>query len=137
MHLLIINGPNLHNIGLREPEIYGNLRFDEFFMSLKLEFPKIILDYFQSHIEGEIIDKLHVAESESYDGVILNAGSYTHSSVGIRDAISAIGIPVVVVHISNVYSREQFRKKNIIAKDCAGIITGFGLNSYKLAILTF
>lgn len=136
MHFLIINGPNLHNIGLREPEIYGNLIFDEFFNKLQKDFPNIELDYFQSHIEGEIIQRLHKAENESLDGVILNAGSYTHSSVGIRDAISAIDTPVVIVHISNVYARETFRSKNIIAKDCYGVIAGFGLDSYKLAVLS-
>lgn len=136
MRLLIINGPNLNNIGKREPDFYGNINFDQYFQDLKSEFKNLNLDYFQSHIEGEIVNKIH-QESNIVDGIILNAGAYTHTSVAIRDAIASITNPVVLVHISNVYSREKFRKDSVIAPVCFGIITGFGLKSYKLAILNF
>ena len=135
MHILIINGPNLHNIGSRETDIYGELNFNDFLESLKKDFPDIKISYFQTHIEGEIVSKLHFADNEKYDGVVLNAGAYSHSSVAIRDAILSIKIPVIKVHISNIYAREPFRQKNVIAGVCNGIITGFGLNSYRLAVL--
>jgi len=136
MRILIINGPNLNNIGLREPEIYGNISFSDFLENLKTEFAADSIEYFHSHSEVEITEKLQ-NYSTNFDAVVLNAGAYSHTSVAIRDAVAAIQIPVVMVHISNVYSRENFRQKNIVAPVCKGIITGFGLNSYRLAILSF
>ncbi|VAW15567.1 3-dehydroquinate dehydratase II [hydrothermal vent metagenome] len=133
MKILIINGPNLNLLGVREKGIYGERGFEDFFKGLEEEFPEIDLTYFQSNIEGEIIDKLHET-GFSYDGIVMNAGAYTHTSVAIRDAISAISTPVVEVHISNTLSREDFRHKSIIGPVCKGCIMGFGLNSYRLGI---
>lgn len=137
MRLLIINGPNLNNIGTREPKIYGNVSFSSFLSELSTSFPNINLDYFHSHLESDIVNKIHASTVNNIQGIILNAGAYSHSSVAIRDAIAAVTTPVVMVHISNVYSREQFRHKNIVAKECKGVITGFGLQSYSLAISSF
>lgn len=137
MKLLIINGPNLGNIGRREPEIYGHEDFEPYFESLKKEFTEHEIHYFQSHHEGEIVEKIHSAKGENYDGIILNAGAYSHTSYSIRDAVAAINIPVVMVHISNVYARENFRHENVIAAKCKGVITGFGLRSYELAVRSF
>lgn len=134
MHILIINGPNLHNIGLREPNIYGNINFNEYLEELKLSFDGVTLEYFNSQSEGDIIEKMYRAEDTQLAGIIINAGAYSHYSIAIRDCISSLHLPVICIHISNIYSREKFRAKNLIAKDCAGVITGFGLNSYKLAI---
>ncbi len=136
MKLLILNGPNLNLLGKREPEIYGSLTFDDEFKRLQQKYSNVTLAYFQSNIEGEIIDKLHEV-GFSYDGIILNAAAYTHTSVGIADAIKGIKTPVVEVHISNVYAREEFRHQSFIAPNAKGIITGFGLLSYELAILSF
>ena len=136
MKIIIINGPNLNLLGKREPTIYGNATFDEYFISLKNEYPKIELNYFQSNIEGEIIDKLHEVGFD-YDGVILNAAAYTHTSVGIGDAVKAIETPVVEVHISNVYAREEFRHHSYISANAAGVIVGFGLKGYELALKNF
>ena len=136
MKLIIINGPNLNLLGKREPEIYGSTTFEEYFSELKQKFSTIQLDYFQSNIEGEIINKLHEV-GFSYDGVILNAAAYTHTSVGIGDAVKGISTPVVEVHISNVHSREDFRHVSFIAGNAKGVISGFGLNSYVLAIQSF
>lgn len=136
MKLIIINGPNLNLLGKREPEIYGSTTFEEYFSELKQKFSTIQLDYFQSNIEGEIINKLHEV-GFSYDGVILNAAAYTHTSVGIGDAVKGISTPVVEVHISNVHSREDFRHVSYIASNAKGVISGFGLNSYVLAIQSF
>ncbi len=135
MRLLLINGPNLNNIGIREPEIYGNIGFSDYFDNLKQEFSGHSLDYFHSHSESAIAGKLHESQSD-FDGVVLNAGAYSHTSVLLRDAVAAVSVPVVMVHISNVYSREKFRNQNIIAPVCKGIITGFGVDSYRLAILS-
>ncbi|GAB4257470.1 MAG: type II 3-dehydroquinate dehydratase [Vicingaceae bacterium] len=135
MRIAIINGPNLNLLGKREPEIYGGQSFNEFLHALKKEFA-IEIDYFQSNVEGEIINFLHQTGFD-YDGIILNAGAYTHTSIAISDAIAAIKTPVVEVHISNVYQREVFRHQSLLAKNCKGIITGFGLKSYKLAIQSF
>ena len=132
----IINGPNLNLLGKREKNIYGNQTFEQFLIILKKEFPKIEIEYFQSNIEGEIINKLHEI-GFSYDGIILNAGAYTHTSIAIADAIAAINTPVIEVHISNIFKREEFRHKSYIAPNCIGLISGFGLNSYKLAIWKF
>ena len=136
MKLIIINGPNLNLLGKREPEIYGAHSFDDYFKELQNKFLDVDLSYFQSNIEGEIIDKLHEV-GFSYDGVILNAAAYTHTSVGIGDAVKAIETPVVEVHISNVHAREEFRHHSHIAANVKGVIVGFGLKSYDLAIESF
>lgn len=133
MTIQIINGPNLNLLGKREPGIYGAEDFETYFQTLVDEFPKLKLQYYQSNVEGEIINKLHEV-GFSADGIIINAGAYTHTSVAIHDAISAIKTPVVEVHISNVYAREEFRHKSLITSKCAGMITGFGLHGYKMAI---
>jgi|SRR5690606_30733617 len=135
MKIIIINGPNLNLLGKREPEIYGNHTFEDYLTVLKNEFPQVELDYFQSNIEGEIINKLQET-GFSYDGIILNAGAYTHTSIGIADAIKSITTPVVEVHISNTFSRETFRHTSYISPVAKGIIIGFGLDSYKLALLS-
>lgn len=134
--LIIINGPNLNLLGTREPEIYGSLSFTEFLETLKTKYSAIDLEYFQSNIEGEIIDKLHEV-GFTYDGIILNAAAYTHTSVGIGDAVKAIKTPVVEVHISNTFSREDFRHQSYVSINAKGIIIGFGLQSYELAIQSF
>ncbi len=136
MKLRIINGPNLNLLGTREPEKYGNISFDNYFTQLKIQFPQIELDYFQSNIEGELINCLHEI-GFSYDGIILNAGGYTHTSVAIGDAVASIKTPVVEVHITNIFAREEFRQQSYISKHAKGVITGFGLNSYDLAIQSF
>jgi 3-dehydroquinate dehydratase-2 len=136
MKIIIINGPNLNLLGRREPEIYGAHSFDDYFKELQNKFSDVDLSYFQSNIEGEIIDKLHEV-GFSYDGVILNAAAYTHTSVGIGDAVKAIETPVVEVHISNVHAREEFRHHSYIAANAKGVIVGFGLKSYDLAIESF
>lgn len=136
MKLLILNGPNLNLLGKREPEIYGSLTFEEYLEQLKNKFPNIVFEYYQSNIEGEIIDKLHEV-GFSYDGIILNAGAYTHTSIGIGDAIKGITTPVIEVHISNTFSRESFRHQSYISPNVKGIIIGFGLKSYELAIQSF
>lgn len=136
MQLLIINGPNLNLLGEREPSIYGETDFPSYLTQLQKEFSSIQLEYFQSNVEGEIIDKLH-AVGFTYDGIIMNAGGYTHTSVSIADAIAAIKTPVIEVHISNVYARESFRHQSLMAKNCLGVIGGFGLHSYYLALSHF
>ncbi|MEX1383169.1 type II 3-dehydroquinate dehydratase [Lutibacter sp.] len=136
MKILILNGPNLNLLGKREPEIYGNLTFEAYFKSLKIKYPTIELHYFQSNIEGELIDKLHEV-GFNFDGVVLNAGAYTHTSVAIGDAIKGIETPVIEVHISNVHSREDFRHISFIAPNAKGVIAGFGLKSYDLALQSF
>ena len=136
MKLIIINGPNLNLLGKREPEIYGSKTFEAFFKELQLKFKEVELYYYQSNSEGEIIDKLHEIGFD-YDGVILNAGAYTHTSVAIADAISGITTPVVEVHISNVHKRETFRNHSFLSPVCKGVILGFGLKSYDLAIQSF
>ena len=136
MKLLIINGPNLNLLGKREPTIYGNETFEMYFDTLKQKFQRVELHYFQSNIEGEIIDKLHEVGFD-FDGIILNAAAYTHTSVGIGDAVKAIQTPVVEVHISNIHAREEFRQHSFIAPNAKGIIVGFGLQGYELAIQSF
>jgi 3-dehydroquinate dehydratase-2 len=136
MKLLIINGPNLNLLGSREPETYGNQSFEDYFSKLQFQFRDVELSYFQSNIEGELIGKLQEA-NKMFDGIILNAAAYTHTSVGIGDAIKAINTPVVEVHISNTFSREKFRHKSFISPNAKGIIIGFGLQSYDLAITSF
>jgi 3-dehydroquinate dehydratase-2 len=136
MQLLILNGPNLNLLGQREPEVYGNQNFDSYFDELKLQFPMVKLDYFQSNVEGEIINKLQEV-GFSYDGILLNAGAYTHTSVAISDCVKAITAPVIEVHISNTFSRETFRHQSYISPNAKGVIIGFGLKSYALAIQSF
>ncbi|MCP4978093.1 MAG: type II 3-dehydroquinate dehydratase [Maribacter sp.] len=136
MRILIINGPNLNLLGKREPEVYGSTTFEEYFGQLKTKFDNVELEYYQSNIEGELIDKIQEV-GFSYDGIILNAGAYTHTSIGIGDAIRAITTPVVEVHISNTFSREDFRHVSHISPAAKGIILGFGLQSYDLAIQSF
>lgn len=136
MKILILNGPNLNLLGKRETSIYGNQDFDSYFLELKSKFPTLALDYFQSNIEGEIISKLQEV-GFSYDGIILNAGAYTHTSIGIGDCIKAIETPVIEVHISNTFSRETFRHQSFISPNAKGIIIGFGLKSYDLALGNF
>ena len=134
--LIIVNGPNLNLLGKREPNIYGSLTFTEFFDEVKRKYPGVELEYYQSNIEGEIIDKLHEV-GFSYDGIILNAGAYTHTSIGIGDAIKGIETPVVEVHISNTFGREEFRHHSYLSPNAKGVILGFGLQSYELAIQSF
>lgn len=136
MKLLILNGPNLNLLGTREPEKYGNKSFEDHFSELQFKFRNIELSYDQTNIEGELIDKIQKARID-FDGVILNAAAYTHTSVGVGDAVAAIDIPVVEVHISNTFSREEFRHKSYISPNAKGIIIGFGLQSYDLAIQSF
>jgi 3-dehydroquinate dehydratase II len=136
LHLAIINGPNLNLLGKREPEVYGHQSFEEYFMELKKRFPSVAIEYFQSNVEGELINYLHGCMGK-VQGVILNAGAYTHTSIAIADAIAAIGIPVVEVHISNVLAREDYRKTSFIAAKCKGSITGLGLEGYALAMQYF
>jgi 3-dehydroquinate dehydratase II len=136
MKIIIINGPNLNLLGLREPGVYGSESFDTYFKSLQEKYKAIEIVYFQSNIEGEIINTLHET-GFTYDGIIINAGGYTHTSVAIGDAVKAIKTPVVEVHISNIHAREDFRNVTMISAGMKGIITGFGLDSYRLAIESF
>ena len=131
MKILVVNGPNLNLLGTREPGVYGSKGFEEYLEELKAAFPNVSFSYYQSNIEGELIDRL---QSTKADGIIFNAGGYTHTSVAIADAIAAISVPVVEVHISNVYAREDYRHESKMAKHCKGVIAGFGLNSYSLAV---
>ena len=134
--LMIINGPNLNLLGTREPDLYGNLTFNEFLEELKRNYPNVSIEHYQSNIEGELIDKLQEV-GFSYDGIILNAAAFTHTSVGIGDAVKAIKTSVVEVHISNTFSREKFRHKSFISANAKGVILGFGLQSYELAVQSF
>ena len=134
MNIHIINGPNLNLLGKREPDLYGNLSFEAYFEELKQEFPNVNLSYYQSNVEGELINNLH-ENGFSVDGIILNAGGYTHTSVALGDAVAAIKTPVVEVHISNIFAREEYRHISLIAGKCIGSISGFGMDSYKLAII--
>jgi len=136
MKLIIINGPNLNLLGIREKDIYGNKSFESYFENLSFKFPDSKLEFYQSNIEGEIINKLHEV-GFSYDGIILNAAAYTHTSLAIADAVKAINTPVIEVHISNVFSREEIRHTSLIAPYCKGSISGFGLKSYELAVKSF
>jgi 3-dehydroquinate dehydratase-2 len=136
MKIIIINGPNLNLLGKREPSFYGSVSFEQYLEELKKAFPASDIQYFQSNVEGEIINKLHEVGFSS-DGIVLNAGGYSHTSVSIADAVKAISTPVVEVHISNVFAREDFRHESLIAPYAKGNIIGFGLNSYQLAIQSF
>jgi len=132
----IINGPNLNLLGKREPSVYGNQSFEVYFDELKTKYPQVALSYFQSNVEGEIVNKLHEVGFD-FDGIIINAGAYTHTSIAIADAIRAIKTPAIEVHISNVYQREAYRHSSYLSEVCKGCILGFGLDSYRLAIESF
>jgi 3-dehydroquinate dehydratase-2 len=136
MHVVIINGPNLNLLGRREPEVYGDETFEGYFEELKASYPKVDLEYFQSNIEGEIITKIQETGFKA-DGIILNAAAFTHTSVGIGDAVKAVSSPVAEVHISNVYQRESFRHESYISPHASGVIVGFGLLGYELALISF
>ncbi|TRX36492.1 type II 3-dehydroquinate dehydratase [Flavobacterium sp. ZT3R18] len=136
MKIAIVNGPNLNLLGKREPEVYGTQTFEDYFEILENKFPQIQLTYYQSNIEGELIGKIQEL-GFTYDGIILNAGAYTHTSIGIGDAIKAVSTPVIEVHISNTYARESFRHQSYISGNAKGVILGFGLKSYDLAIQYF
>lgn len=133
MKIQIINGPNLNLLGVREPGIYGSNSFESYLPTLRGRFPEVQIDYYQSNIEGELIDKMQQTGFE-YDGIVLNAGAYTHTSIALHDCIRSIKAPVVEVHISNVHTREEFRHRSMISSACRGVILGFGLDSYRLAI---
>ncbi|MDO4728814.1 MAG: type II 3-dehydroquinate dehydratase [Bacteroidota bacterium] len=134
MKVLILNGPNLNLLGRRETNIYGNVSFDEYLQNLKIDFPTLEIDYYQSNIEGVLIDKLHQAQELDYKAIIFNAGAYTHTSIALMDAVRSIAIPVIEVHISNTFSRESFRHKSYLSSVVRGVIVGFGLDSYRLAL---
>jgi 3-dehydroquinate dehydratase-2 len=136
LKIIIINGPNLNLLGIREKSVYGDQDFESYINQLTGQFPEIALAYYQSNVEGDLINKLHETGFE-YDGIILNAGGYTHTSVALTDAVAAIGSPVMEVHISNIFEREDFRHKSLLSPNCIGIISGLGLNGYKLAIEHF
>ncbi|MGZ3755061.1 MAG: type II 3-dehydroquinate dehydratase [Mucilaginibacter sp.] len=133
MNIQIINGPNLNLLGVREKSIYGDTGFETYLTELRSRYHELAIEYYQSNVEGEIINKLHEVGFK-FDGIVLNAGAYTHTSVAIADAIAGINTPVVEVHISNVYKREEFRHTSMLARNCKGVIAGFGLDSYRLAI---
>jgi len=135
MKVMIINGPNLNLLGKREEAIYGNISFEEYLKDLQAEFTDMTLEYFQSNVEGELIDKLQEV-GFTYDYILLNAGGYTHTSVALTDAVAAIETPVIEVHISNIYAREKFRQKSLLSPNCKAVICGLGLDSYKAGLLT-
>ena len=136
MKLIIINGPNLNLLGIREKEVYGNQSFDEYLEELKAKYSAVSIDYYQSNVEGELINELQ-EKGFIYDGIILNAGGYTHTSVALADCVKAIKTPVIEVHISNIFAREDFRHVSYIGRNCVGSISGFGLKSYELALNYF
>jgi len=136
MNIQIINGPNLNLLGVREKSIYGDSSFEDYLVTLRKRYANITINYYQSNVEGEIINKLHEV-GFSCDGIVINAGAYTHTSVAIGDAIAGIKTPVIEVHISNVYKREEFRHKSLLAANCRGVIAGFGMDSYRLAVENF
>jgi len=133
MKIQIINGPNLNLLGVREKSVYGDTNFEHYLEDLRKRYSNLQIDYYQSNVEGELINKLHEV-GFSYDGIVLNAGAYTHTSVAIADAIAAVNAPVIEVHISNVYKREEFRHHSMLAANCKGVIAGFGMDSYRLAV---
>lgn len=136
MQLLILNGPNLNLLGRREPGIYGTRSFDDYLPELRATFPEVTIEYFQSNHEGELLDKLHEV-GYTYHGIVLNAGGYTHTSVALADAVAAINTPVIEVHLSNLHAREEFRQRSLLGKHCVGSISGFKLESYRLAVQYF
>jgi 3-dehydroquinate dehydratase-2 len=133
MKIQIINGPNLNLLGVREKSIYGSTDFETYLSELKTRYPGVEIDYYQSNVEGELINKIHEV-GFSFDGIVINAGAYTHTSIAIADAIAGVNTPVIEVHISNVYKREEFRHSSMLAASCKGVIAGFGMDSYRLAI---
>ena len=133
MKVQIINGPNINLLGKREPSVYGSRSFEDYLVELKERYPQVEFDYYQSNVEGEMINKIHEVGFD-YDGIVLNAGAYTHTSIALQDAIRAVTSPVIEVHISNVHRREEFRHKSMISCACVGVICGFGLDSYRLAV---
>lgn len=133
MRIQIINGPNINLLGKREPSIYGSESFEDYLVRLRARYPEVEISYYQSNIEGEMINKIHEV-GFNYDGIILNAGAYTHTSIALQDAIRAVTVPVIEVHISNVHQREEFRHKSMISCACKGVICGFGLDSYRLGV---
>lgn len=133
MKIQIINGPNINLLGKREPSIYGGVSFEDYLVELRDTYPTVEFDYYQSNVEGELINKIHEVGFD-YDGIVLNAGAYTHTSIALQDAIRAVTTPTIEVHISNVHARESFRHHSMIASACRGVICGFGLHSYKLAV---
>ncbi|EJW89092.1 Dehydroquinase, class II [gut metagenome] len=135
MKILIMNGPNLNRLGKREPGIYGAQTMEAYLDQLRADFPEVEIDYFQSNVEGFLIDRIQTAAEDGTRGIVFNAGAYTHTSVALHDAIRSVDIPVVEVHISNVHQREEFRHRSLIASACRGVICGFGMNSYRLALL--
>jgi 3-dehydroquinate dehydratase-2 len=136
MKVLILNGPNLNKIGIREPEIYGNELIENYINKLIIDFPDFEIVYYQSNHEGDIIDQIQNADL-TFEGIVLNAGAYSHTSIAITDSLKLTSIPVVEVHISNIYAREDFRHQSLLSSNCQGVIVGFGLNSYKLALNSF
>lgn len=136
MKIAIINGPNLNLLGQRETDIYGDSSFESYLTELRKKFPAMTLDYFQSNVEGELINKLHET-GFSYDGIVINAGAYTHTSIALADAVAAIKTPVIEVHISNIFAREDFRHISYLGRHCKGSVSGFGLRSYELALMGF
>lgn len=136
MRIQIINGPNINLLGKREPSIYGSESFEDYLVRLRARYPEVEISYYQSNIEGEMINKIHEV-GFNYDGIILNAGAYTHTSIALQDAIRAVTAPVIEVHISNVHQREEFRHKSMISCACKGVICGFGLDSYRLGVEAF
>ena len=136
MRIQIINGPNLNLLGVREPDVYGSTGFETYLANLRKQYPQAEIEYFQSNVEGTLVDKMHEV-GFSFDGIVLNAGAYTHTSVALLDAIKAVSTPVIEVHISNVHQREVFRHHSMISAGCKGVICGFGLDSYRLAIEAF
>ena len=136
MRIQIINGPNLNLLGVREPDVYGSTGFETYLANLRKQYPQAEIEYFQSNVEGTLVDKIHEV-GFSFDGIVLNAGAYTHTSVALLDAIKAVSTPVIEVHISNVHQREAFRHHSMISAGCKGVICGFGLDSYRLAIEAF
>jgi 3-dehydroquinate dehydratase-2 len=136
MKIAIINGPNLNLLGKREPEVYGSLTFEQYLETLRAQFPDVQIDHFQNNVEGEIVNHLH-SVGFSYDGILLNAGAYTHTSVAIRDAIAGIKTPVVEIHISNIYAREEFRHTSLTAAKAVGVICGLGMKGYALGVRFF
>ncbi len=136
MKIIIINGPNLNLLGVRQPDVYGDRTFEDYLAELKTTFPHVDIDYYQSNVEGEIINKMHEV-GFSYDGIVLNAGGYSHTSVAIHDAIASITTPVVEVHISNIYAREEYRRHSLLSDACKGVICGMGLDGYRMAVESF
>ena len=136
MNILLVNGPNLNLLGTREPDVYGHQNFEEYLYTLQAKYPAVSFSYFQSNVEGALIDALHQAINKQ-DGVILNAGAYTHTSLALADAVAAISVPVIEVHISNIFSREDYRHVSYLGKNCKGSVSGFGLKSYELALQWF